>query len=134
MANELARHLRRNRTSAERELWRKLRTLKEHGHKFRQQAPIDNFVVDFACYSARLIIEVDGATHSTPAELLRDEGRQRHLEAQGFRVLRFGNDDVMSNIEGVMDHIVASLGTPTPDPSPQGGGEKVGDERPTSIR
>lgn len=120
MANEFARHLRRNRTSAERALWRRLRTLKVQGFKFRQQAPIDSYIVDFACLSQRLIVEVDGATHATDEERSRDATRQVYLEMQGFRVLRFWNDDVMRNIEGVMDQIVLTL--VTPNPSPQGGG------------
>jgi len=123
MANERARRLRRNRTDAERRLWRELRELKQAGFKFRQQAPVDYFIVDFACLSQRLIVEVDGGTHSTDAELERDGRRERHLSDQGFRVLRVWNSDVRENIEAVMDTIVAALHTPTPDPSPQGGGE-----------
>jgi very-short-patch-repair endonuclease len=123
MANEFARHLRRNRTEAERRLWWRLRELKHAGFKFRQQVPIDHFIVDFACLSQRLIVEVDGGTHSTDAELERDARRERHLSDQGFRILRVWNSDVMRNMEGVMDTIVAALHTPTPNPSPQGGGE-----------
>ena len=120
MANEYARQLRRNRTAAERRLWRQLRELKQAGFKFRQQVPIDHFIVDFACLSERLIVEVDGGTHSTEDELRRDARRERYLNDQGFRVLRVWNSDVMQNMEGVMDTIVAALHT---DPSPQGGGE-----------
>jgi very-short-patch-repair endonuclease len=122
MANERARHLRRNRTSAERRLWRELRQLKQIGCKFRQQVPIDHFIVDFACLSRRLIVEVDGGTHSTDEEVARDARRERYLKAQGFQVLRVWNSDVRENISGVMDTIVGVLDTPTPDPTPQGGG------------
>ncbi len=122
MANEFARQLRRNRTDAERTLWRQLRALKPMGFKFRQQVPIDPFIVDFACLSARLIIEVDGATHSTEAEIERDQRRQHYLETQGFKVLRFWNRDIRCNIEGVLDHIVHTLET-TPTPSPPRKGE-----------
>jgi very-short-patch-repair endonuclease len=122
MANERARQLRRNRTSAERRLWRELRQLKQIGCKFRQQVPIDHFIVDFACLSRRLIVEVDGGTHSTDREVARDARRERYLKAQGFQVVRVWNSDVRENISGVMDTIVAVLDTPTPDPSPQGGG------------
>jgi very-short-patch-repair endonuclease len=124
MANEFARHLRRNRTVAERRLWWRLRELKQIGFKFRQQVPIDHFIVDFACLSERLIIEVDGGTHSTEVELRKDGVREKYLVSQGFRVMRFWNADVRMNMEGVMDTIVAALHTPTPDPSPQGGGER----------
>ena len=88
--------------------------------------PIDDFIVDFACLSHRLIIEVDGATHATDAEIASDMRRQRYLESQGFMVLRFKNIDVATNMDGVMDVIVGAFGcpaTPTPNPSPQGGGE-----------
>ncbi len=124
MANERARALRRNRTSAERKLWWQLRALKPLDFKFRQQAPIDRTVVDFVCLAERLIIEVDGATHGTPEEQAADERRAAYLSGQGFRVLRVGNGDVYDNIEGVMDFIVQALETrsqitPTPDPSPR---------------
>ena len=119
MANEFARHLRRNRTGAEQRLWRKLRELKYAGFKFRQQVPIDHFIVDFACLSERLIVEVDGGTHSTEEEVARDLRRERYLMDQGFRVLRVWNSDVRQNLGGVMDTIVAALHTPTPDPSPR---------------
>jgi very-short-patch-repair endonuclease len=125
MANERARQLRRNRTSAERRLWRELRQLKQIDCKFRQQVPIDHFIVDFACLSKRLIVEVDGGTHSAERELARDARRERYLIDQGFRVLRVWNSAGRENIQGVMDTIVGALETPTPDPSPQGGGETV---------
>ena len=123
MANERARQLRRDRTEAERRLWKRLRELKQVGFKFRQQVPIDHFIVDFACLSERLIIEVDGGTHSTDREVARDVRRERYLKDQGFRIVRVWNSNVGQNLEGVMDTIVAALHTPTPDPSPQGGGE-----------
>ena len=129
MANERARQLRRDRTEAERRLWKRLRELKQVGFKFRQQVPIDHFIVDFACLSERLIIEVDGGTHSTDREVARDVRRERYLKDQGFRIVRVWNSNVGQNLEGVMDTIVAALHTPTPDPSPQGGGETLGLER-----
>jgi very-short-patch-repair endonuclease len=119
MANEVARRLRKNRTDAERRLWRELRRLKAHGFKFRQQVPIDRFIVDFACLSRRLIIEVDGGTHGTRAEIARDRSRDRYLQDQSFRILRVWNSEVRDNIDGVMDTVVAALQTPTPDPSPR---------------
>jgi very-short-patch-repair endonuclease len=123
MANEVARRLRRSRTEAERALWWELRKLKPQGYKFRQQVPIDPYVVDFACLAARLIIEVDGGTHSTEVEIERDQHRQHYLEQQGFVVLRFWNDDVRSDIEAVMDKIVHLLeSTPTPAPPRKGEG------------
>ncbi len=130
MANERARKLRKNATAAERKFWHRLRALKVLGQKFRRQVPIDLFIVDFACLPHRLIIEVDGATHSTDGEIASDLRRQRYLESQGFMVLRFSNNDVVSNVDGVMDVVVGVLDglssettAPTPGPSPQGGGE-----------
>ncbi|MDP2409185.1 MAG: endonuclease domain-containing protein [Pseudolabrys sp.] len=125
MANETARHLRTNSTNAERKLWRFLRTLRGQGFHFRRQVPIDQFVVDFACFSARLVIEVDGGQHNMAAGLRADSTRDEYLRQNDFRVLRFWNSDVIANIEGVASIITNALGlvTPTPDPSPQGGGE-----------
>ena len=128
MANERARQLRTNSTDAERKLWRFLRTLKSQGFHFRRQAPIDHLIVDFACYAARLVIEVDGGQHNTASGQRVDVARDTHLRAQKFRVLRFWNNDVIGNIEGVAHAIQSALAenaaTPTPIPSPQGGGEE----------
>ncbi|HEX3439561.1 MAG TPA: DUF559 domain-containing protein [Pseudolabrys sp.] len=125
MANERARQLRTNSTNAERKLWRFLRSLKDSGFHFRRQVPIDHLIVDFACYSARLVIEVDGGQHNMTANLLADAERDKHLRRNDFTVLRFWNNDVIRNIEGVAEVIreALALGTPTTDPSPQGGGE-----------
>jgi len=127
MANERARQLRSNSTNAERKLWRFLRTLKSRGFHFRRQVPIDHLIVDFACYSARIVIEVDGGQHNTASGQRVDAARDAYLREQDFRILRFWNNDVIGNIEGVAHHIQTALGidaaTPTPIPSPQGGGE-----------
>ncbi len=79
------------------------------GCKFRQQAPVDNYIVDFICLSHRLTIEVDGATHSTDKEIAQDRKREAYLREQGFAILRFWNDAVMTNTDGVMDQIIATL-------------------------
>ena len=124
MANERARGLRSNQTDAEKKLWWRLRTLKREGFHFRRQLPIDHLIVDFACYSERLVIEVDGGQHNLDEGVRVDRGRDTHLRQQGFRVLRFWNNDVLSNPNGVEEVIRDALarGTPTPNPSPQGGG------------
>ena len=111
MANERARELRRNKTAAESILWWKLRGLKAQGWKFRQQVPIDRYIVDFCCLSRRLIIEVDGDTHSTPRELEYDSRRQVYLERQGFKVVRFWNARIRDELADVMDQIVWELET-----------------------
>jgi very-short-patch-repair endonuclease len=127
MANERARRLRTNQTDAEKKLWWRLRVLKREGFHFRRQVPIDHLIVDFACYSARLVIEVDGGQHNWDEHAQADRRRDAYLRSQGFRVLRFWNNDVLSNPDGVEEVIRESLacGTPTPNPSPQGQGNRM---------
>ncbi len=110
MANQTARALRKKETIAEKRLWKQLRTLRVQGYHFRRQAPIDGFIVDFACLSHRLLIEVDGIQHDTDDGLIKDVARDAHLKWQGFPVLRFRNGDMTQNIEGVMLEILAALG------------------------
>ena len=124
MANQRARALRTNQTDTERKLWRELRQLKSLGFHFRRQVPIDRFIADFACFSARLVIEVDGGQHNLTAGAKADEQRDAYLRQHGYHVLRFWNNDVMGNLDGVMCEISNALSKkpPTPNPSPQGGG------------
>ncbi len=120
-----ARTLRRALTEPEKRLWTALRRrLAVEGSHFRRQVAIGRYVTDFCCLKARLIVEVDGHQHGTDQALAYDARRTADLEAQGFRVLRFSNRDVMTGIDGVLDTILAALATPTPtpNPSPQGGG------------
>jgi very-short-patch-repair endonuclease len=102
-----AKQLRRNQTDAERVLWFRLRNRRLQGLKFKRQAPIDRYIVDFCCFDARLIIELDGGRHATRA--VEDMNRTRILEAMGYLVLRFWNNDVLQNLEGVLDEILATL-------------------------
>ena len=122
MANQRARNLRSNQTDAERKLWTFLRSMKRGGFHFRRQVPIDHLIVDFACYSARLVIEVDGGQHNMDSGRAIDGKRDAYLRSQGFRVLRFWNNEVLGNSEGVVDRIESALRDPHPNPSPQGGG------------
>ena len=101
----LARTLRRNATGAERRLWQGLRREQVAGFRFRRQVALGGFIVDFASFDARLGIEVDGATHSTEEEIVRDGARSAALAAQGFEVLRFTNEDVYRNLDGVLNTI-----------------------------
>ena len=105
----LARNLRRNATSAERRLWQGLRRKQIAGFRFRRQVPIGGFIADFASFDAKLIIEIDGATHSTEEELDRDKTRSAALAAQGFAVLRLTNDEVFRNLDGVLETIRLKL-------------------------
>jgi very-short-patch-repair endonuclease len=109
MSNEKALKLRRNMTDAERALWRVLRDRKD-GYRFRRQEPIDHYIVDFVCFKARLVIEVDGGQHSESAT---DKKRDAYLRSQGFRVLRFWNSEVMSNFDAVHVAILSALSAPT---------------------
>ena len=123
MANQRARRLRSDPTEAEKKLWWRLRALKRDGFHFRRQVPIDHLIVDFACYSARLVIEVDGGQHNFDEGARRDRARDANLRNRGFQVLRFWNNDVLSNTDGVEGVIRETLvrGAPTPNPSPQQG-------------
>jgi very-short-patch-repair endonuclease len=124
-----ARTLRHRLTEPERKLWWHLRhRMPMNGSHFRRQVPIGPYVADFCCLRARLIIEVDGNQHGYDKHIVRDRERTAYLASQGFTVLRFSNLEVRTAIEGVLEAIHAELtrSTPTPNPSPQGGGEARG--------
>ena len=111
-------------TDAERVLWQHLRHLIVDGSHFRRQATIGPYFADFACHAAKLVIELDGGQHNEAPGLARDAKRTADLESRGYRVLRFWNNDVLRNIDGVLEAIQSAItSTPTPGPSPQGGGE-----------
>ncbi|MDP1738291.1 MAG: DUF559 domain-containing protein [Caulobacter sp.] len=102
-----ARDLRQRATLAEQKLWPILRGRRLGGFKFRRQVAIDRFIADFACFDARLVIELDGAAHEDQA--LRDLERTGVLEELGWQVLRFGNESVINDIDGVAEAILAEL-------------------------
>ena len=104
---ETQRKLRRNMTDAELRLWRRLRSRQMGGHKFRRQHPFEDYVLDFVCLEAMLVVEVDGAQHALNASA--DKARTKRLTDAGFRVLRFWNNDVLTNIEAVADSIWLSI-------------------------
>ena len=107
-------------TDAERILWQRLRhDIALTGSHFRRQALIGPFIVDFVSRRAKLVIELDGGQHDVQRSA--DEVRTGKIEAEGYRVLRFWNHDVFGNLEGVLSEIQSAL-SPTPIPSPQGGG------------
>ena len=109
MANDRARTLRKNMTDAAQALWRVLRTYKDNGFHFRRQAPMGPYIADFVCHSAKLVIEVDGGQHGLASHQAADDRRTGWLEGQGYRVLRFWNNDVLSNTDGVAALIEAAL-------------------------
>ena len=110
MANQTARHLRKNQTIAETRLWQELRKLRQQGYHFRRQCPIEGYIVDFACLSQRVIIEVDGIQHDAAAGIEADVARDAHLKWQGFNILRFRNSDVKEHLDGVILEVLAAIG------------------------
>jgi very-short-patch-repair endonuclease len=104
-----ARALRESQTSAEAKLWQALRNRRLAHWKFRRQHPIDRYIVDFVTTAGKLIVEVDGVTHSEPSEIRRDEVRSRVLESCGFLVVRVSNADVYENLEGALEMIENTL-------------------------
>lgn len=111
-------------------MWWRLRELAPKGSHFRRQATIGPYFADFACHATKLVIEIDGGQHGQARQFKRDLKRDAYLRHNGYRVLRFWNNDVRENIEGVLSLICEALESrkspPTPDPSPPqaGGGEK----------
>ena len=125
-AKAFAPKLRRAMTDAEKRLWWHLRArLPLSGTHFRRQVPIGPYVADFACLGHKLIIEVDGDQHGSDEAMAYDARRDAYLKREGFRLLRFTNREVMIELDAVLDTIHAALvaATPTPYPSPQGGGD-----------
>ncbi|TKT73964.1 endonuclease domain-containing protein [Afipia massiliensis] len=124
--NENARALRKQLTPQEVKLWVKLRELKTLGFHFRKQSPIGRYIVDFASFRNRLIIEPDGGQHGIHPGRKSDQARDAFLASQGFRVLRFWNSDIDQNLSGVMETVLSTLRTPTPalraDPPHKGEG------------
>ena len=138
LAIKRARELRRNATPAERILWSELKGKQMMGVKFRRQSPLGNYIADFVCLSARLVIEVDGIQHTEARQARHDRVRTTWLRGQKFRVLRFWNNEVLGDLAMVLTTIAHALAnpsyeqaeqtpppshTPPPSPRPQGAGE-----------
>jgi len=121
-ARARARTLRQNMTEAERRVWRILRSHQMKGYRFRRQVPIGRYIADFVCHEVRLIVGIDGGQHdrSSPSEA----ERSGFLQTEGYRILRFWNDEVLANLDGVHETIADELGriTPTQTLPHQGGG------------
>ena len=92
-------------TPAETLLWRYLKAGRVDGLGFRRQSPIRNYIVDFLCHSAKLVVELDGASHDFEEQMKNDESRDAFFVSEGFQVLRFTNEQVLSNLEGVVETI-----------------------------
>ena len=109
-----ARELRKKSTDAERILWSELRDHRLNGIGFRRQVPIKNYIADFVCHSAKLVVELDGGQHFSDQSEHADAARSAVIEARGFRVLRFGNLDVTTNRAGVLETIAAAVAERAP--------------------
>jgi adenine-specific DNA-methyltransferase len=120
--NPNARRLRREASDAERRIWLAVRDRRLGGFKFRRQATIGPFVADFLCAEKFLIVEIDGGQHSEAI----DASRTAFLQGRGYRVIRFWNNDVMQNLDGVLEALLIELASspaarPSPNPLPQAG-------------
>ena len=104
-----AKELRKNCTDAEKFMWELLRAKRFCGLKFKRQQPIGNYIVDFICLDKRLIIELDGGQHNEKENKIKDNNRTKYLENLGYKVIRFWNNDVLQNIDGVVSEIINSL-------------------------
>ena len=100
--NILARELRKNSTIQERRLWNLLKNRQFHNLKFKRQQPMGNYIVDFICKEAKIIVEIDGGQHNEPENIKADEERTKFLEQLGYKVIRFWNNEIYENIEGVI--------------------------------
>ncbi len=119
LLNERSKELRKFSTEAESVLWNALRSENLEGYKFRRQHVIDQFIVDFICLSKKIIIEVDGLIHELPDNKIADEQRSDILKKYGFRILRFTNEDVLTDLGNVLTKILSELTAPSA-PSPVG--------------
>jgi very-short-patch-repair endonuclease len=112
-----ARSLRSGMTDVERLLWQAIRGKRVHAHRFRRQHPIGPYIADFACIEQRIVVELDGGQHQD--QRVQDDQRTAYLQAQGWHVLRFWNNEVLNNLDGVLSTIAEHLtDAPPSSPSP----------------
>ena len=111
--NIVARNLRKKQTPQEEKLWNILRNRQILDFKFKRQYPIGNFIVDFVCREIKLVIEIDGGQHNTQKGILYDKERSEYLQSVGYKVLRFWNNEIDDNIEGVYQKIFEYLSSLT---------------------
>ncbi len=107
---QFSRNLRNKSTKSEITLWKTaLRAKKMKGYPFRRQRPIGNFIADFACLQLKLVIELDGFTHTEPETIKRDNKKDKYLNSIGFKVLRFTDDEIWNNLNGVVSQIERTI-------------------------
>ena len=121
---EYAKQLRTNMTKEEQMLWNIVRAKRFYGYKFKRQVLIGEYIVDFLCLEKKLIIELDGGQHNEAKNIKYDEARSQYLKNNGYQVIRFWNNDIQENIEGVCEVILQNLMkkvNPLPNPLPREG-------------
>jgi very-short-patch-repair endonuclease len=109
ISKSIASKPRHNQTDAEKALWTRLRSKQLKGVKFRRQQPIGTYIVDLISFDSRLIIEIDGSQHSQDNKTNKDEKRTMWLQQRGYQVIRFWDNEVLQNIDGVLEKILAAL-------------------------
>ena len=123
---EKSRQLRKNMTSQERKLWNIIRERRFFGYRFRRQFPISSYIVDFVCREKRIIIEIDGGQHNEIQNIEYDNKRTEFLKSEGFQVIRFWNNDVDNNMDGIYERLKEvfkiddKITPPQPSPSREG--------------
>ncbi len=127
----LAKQFRRTMTRAETLLWRYLKAHHLESLGFRRQVPMGRFIADFACHAVRLVVEVDGESHDFESRQLHDKNRDAWFTSQGYVVLRFSNEDVLTNLEGVLEVIRQTATSRLPVPPSLILPHKGGGNRPT---
>lgn len=111
--------LRKNMTDEEKTLWFHLRAKRFSGFKFRRQIPINKYIVDFICFSKKLIIELDGSQHIDESNRFNDKVRDEFFKSQGYEILRFYNNQINNKLEDILIKIFNQLNSPLPYPLPQ---------------
>ena len=115
---DLKRRLRSNMTAQEARLWSRLRARQLQGLKFRRQHGIGPYIVDFYCPEQSLVIEVDGDSHPDADQIVKDERRDRYFQSLGLRVIRYINDDILKNVDGVLEDLAERLSSGSTSPRP----------------
>ena len=105
-------------TPAEQLLWTKLRSKQCHSFKFRRQHAIGSFIADFFCPEQLLVLEIDGDVHAEQTKITKDRQRERHLRSLGLQVVRYTNYEVLNNLNGVLEHLLAVLSSDSTSPHP----------------
>ena len=115
---DIKRRLRSNMTGQETRLWSRLRARQLQGLKFRRQHGIGPYIVDFYCPEQSLVIEVDGDSHADADQIVKDQLRDRYFQSLGLRVIRYINDDILKNLDGVLEDLAERLSSGSTSPRP----------------